>query len=94
MPYVKGRLLTPDEAIKAGYCPECGFDFRTGSASGHRITHWRAEPPKGAVGDEARRRMKLYDEYLAAQAAAAAKPAPERQPAPLRQPQGSQGGAD
>lgn len=68
MPIVDGKIISPDEALARHRCPECGADFKTVSAQGHRQRHWRSQPPNGPDGDEGRRRMKLYDEYLAVQA--------------------------
>jgi hypothetical protein len=78
MPLVHGQEVTPDDAIASAFCPECGHDLTLGNPAAHRKTHWMAPPPADASGDEARRRMGLYDEYLKAHAEqpAAAAPAP------------------
>jgi hypothetical protein len=64
MPLVHGQEATPDDAMASGFCPECGKDLTVGNPAAHRRTHWMAAPPADASGDEARRRMTLYDAYL------------------------------
>jgi hypothetical protein len=75
MPLVKAQLVTPDEAVAHGFCPECGKDLTEGNPAAHRLSHWMKAPPEDQSGDEARRRMVLYDSYLKAQFAKAAEPA-------------------
>lgn len=67
MPIVDGKIISPDDALAQNRCPECGVDFKRVSARGHRQRHWRAQPPNGPDGEEGRRRIALYDGYLAAQ---------------------------
>jgi hypothetical protein len=71
MPLVKGQLETPDDAIAHGFCPECGKDLAEGNPAAHRRTHWMAPPPADESGDEARRRMALFDGYVKGQEAKA-----------------------
>jgi hypothetical protein len=64
MPLVNGKNVTPDEAIAQGRCPECGDDFKATNPIAHRKSHWKTAPPPNADGDEARRRMALFDKYI------------------------------
>lgn len=65
MPLVAGKLATPDEAIAKDLCPECGADLTKESPIAHRNTHWKASPPQGPRGNEARHRMELLDDFIA-----------------------------
>lgn len=64
MPLINGHEYSPDEALAAHYCPECGADFSKVNAHGHRRTHWVKPPPADPQHDESRRRIALYDGYL------------------------------
>lgn len=65
MPLVNAKLLTPEEAISANRCPECGGDLTASSPIGHRNAHWRTQPPAGVDGDEGRKRIALLDQFIA-----------------------------
>ena len=65
MPLKDGKLITPDEAIAANCCPECGGDLTDSSPIGHRNAHWRTQPPAGIDGDEGRKRIALLDQFIA-----------------------------
>jgi hypothetical protein len=87
MPLVDGKTITPDDAIAQNRCPECGDDLKASNPIAHRKSHWKAPPPPNADGDEARRRIALFDKYIVdnnvrtsnmpKQAAPAAEPKPE-----------------
>lgn len=64
MPIVDGKILTPDEAIAANRCPECGADLTKVNPIAELNSHWHVEPPKGHRGDEARRREKLLTDFI------------------------------
>jgi len=64
MPMVKGKLLTPDEAIEQDLCPECGVSLLDQNPIGHRNTHWLTQPRNDKRGTEALRRIALFDEYI------------------------------
>jgi hypothetical protein len=64
MPIINGVEYTPEEAIAANYCPETGVDLTKVNPAAHRKSLWLAPPPLDDRGDEARRRMALYDKYL------------------------------
>ena len=86
MPIINGHEYTPDAAIAADYCPECGADFLKVNARAHRLSHWRAKPPNSDDGDEARRRMALYDAYLHSHPQQAAATAPPKLRAGVKAP--------
>jgi hypothetical protein len=65
MPIVKGKYMKPDDAIAAGLCPECGDDLGKSNPIAHSKSHWKTYPPPGRDGDEARRRMKLLQDFIA-----------------------------
>jgi hypothetical protein len=64
MPLVKGQDMTPDAAIAAGLCPECGQDLKASNPIAHRRSHWKVQPPLDRRGNEARRRMALLDKFI------------------------------
>lgn len=66
MPLVDGKLMTPEEAIAAHRCPECGRDLKTTNAIAERNAHWRVRPNNDADGKEGLRRMKMLDDYIKA----------------------------
>ena len=85
MPMVKGKLLTPDEAIEQDLCPECGASLLDANPIGHRNTHWFTQPRADRKGAEALRRIALFDEYIQRNNVStsnmpAAQPAPKAQP--------------
>jgi hypothetical protein len=65
MPLVDGKLMTPDDAIAADRCPECGRDLKTTNPIAERNSHWRVRPNNDADGIEGLRRMKMLDDYIA-----------------------------
>jgi hypothetical protein len=65
MPLVNGKVMSPDDAMAAGRCPECGVDLRESNPIAHRRSHWKRQPPWGVDGDEARRRMVMFDKFIA-----------------------------
>lgn len=65
MPLHEAKLITPDEAISQGLCPECAANLRKVNPIAHRREHWRAAPPRGHYGDEGRRRMAMFDKFIA-----------------------------
>lgn len=47
-----------------GLCPECGQDLTKSNPIAHRASHWKKAPPHDKRGDEARRRMALFDKFI------------------------------
>lgn len=64
MPLHEGTEITPDDAISQGLCPECAADLKKVNPIAHRREHWTAPPPRGHYGDEARRRIKMFDDFI------------------------------
>lgn len=87
MPLVNGKLITPDAAIAQGRCPECGDDLTKSNPIAHFKSHWKTAPPVGRNGDEARRRIVLFQKFIAdnkVRTSNMPKPAPEpAKPAPI-----------
>lgn len=65
MPIVDGHNITPDDALKAGRCPECGKLLAEVSAEFHVAEHWPMPIPRDARHLEAERRKALLTEALA-----------------------------
>jgi hypothetical protein len=66
MPLIDGKLVSPDDAMKAGRCPECGADLRVVNPIAHRRSHWQRMPNADRLGEEGLRRMAMFDEFIAA----------------------------
>jgi|GEM_PF-2193542 len=64
MPLVKGKLMSPDDAMAAGLCPECGDDLREQNPIAHRASHWQTRPKEDADGAEGLRRMRMFDKWI------------------------------
>jgi hypothetical protein len=64
MPLVNGELISPDDAMAKGLCPECGDDLRTQNPIAHRRSHWYTRPRDDMDGAEGLRRMKMFDEWI------------------------------
>jgi hypothetical protein len=64
MPYVDGKDLTPDEAMEANRCPECGVDLTKVNPIAELNSHWTKEPPNNRSGDEGRRRREMLREFI------------------------------
>ena len=61
-----GTQLTPDDAMAQSRCPECGVDLTKIHALSHFNTHWPAPLQDIREHEEARRRKKMFSEYLKA----------------------------
>jgi hypothetical protein len=64
MPLVDGQLMSPDDAIAANRCPECGKDLTQVNPIAHRKSHWHRMPNDDVDGQEGRRRMALLDDFI------------------------------
>jgi hypothetical protein len=64
MPFHKGKLITPDEAITQDLCPECAEDLTQVNPIGHFNRHWLTSPKKDKRGAEAARRITLMQEFI------------------------------
>jgi len=65
MPFVKGKKLTPDEAIVKSLCPECGKDLTTVNPIAEYNLHWPALPNNPSRKQvEAVRRAGLLQRYI------------------------------
>jgi hypothetical protein len=64
MPLVDGTDTTPDDAIAARRCPECGEDLTKVHARSHFATHWTGPIENSRRTEEARRRIELCRKYL------------------------------
>ena len=65
MPLVKGKDLTPDEAIAQNRCPECGIDLTKVNPIAELHSHWKTPPPLDSRGDEPRRRQAMLLKFIA-----------------------------
>lgn len=65
MPLIEGLEVSPDDALKAGKCPECGIDLTKVNPLAHRREHWEVVPRDDRAGQEAKRRIALFDKFLA-----------------------------
>jgi hypothetical protein len=65
MPLVKGKKLTPDEAIAQDCCPECGRDLKEVNPIAELASHWKTVPKNDSDGKEGLRRRKLLQDYIA-----------------------------
>lgn len=66
MPLVNGQYISPDDAIAKDLCPECGKDLKTVNPLAERRSHWYRMPNDDVDGAEGRRRIRLFDDYIAA----------------------------
>jgi hypothetical protein len=64
MPLIKGKVVTPDEAMAQGCCPECGVDLKTVNPIAERASHWKRRPNNDADGEEGLRRMAMLDDFI------------------------------
>jgi hypothetical protein len=64
MPYVNGKLITPDEAIAKGLCPETGVDLRTVNPIAQLNRLWQTAPKDDRRGAEALRRRELLQNFI------------------------------
>jgi hypothetical protein len=64
MPLVDGKLMTADDALAKGLCPECGHDFKLENPIAHLNTHWKAPIPLDKRGDKARLRMAMLQKHV------------------------------
>lgn len=64
MPFVDGKMLTPDEAIAAARCPECGADLTKVNPIAELNSHWTAQPRDNRQGAEALRRQNLLKAFI------------------------------
>ena len=55
---------TPEEAIAADRCPECGKDFKKVNAVACLNAHWLKPGPDNIDGDEGRRRKAMLIKYI------------------------------
>jgi len=66
MPLKDGVEISPDDAIKQDLCPECGTDLTKIHPRSHFATHWTGPIREDRSTVEARRRIKLCNDYLEA----------------------------
>ena len=86
MPIVDGKMLTPDEAMAAGRCPECGVDLTKVNPIAELKSHWQTEPKDNRQGAEGLRRMLMLKQYINDHSAGTSnKPAGPIKPAPIAQ---------
>jgi hypothetical protein len=64
MPFYDEQDHTPDEALAAGRCPECGKDFAKINPMACLNDHWRVQPKNDRDGEEGLRRQDLLKEYI------------------------------
>ena len=92
MPLVNGKYETPDAAMAAGLCPECGQDLTKSNPIAHFKSHWTTTPPRDSRGKEATRRMAMFQDFITKNKVrtsnmpapkAPAAPVAEAKPAPL-----------
>jgi len=76
MPLVKGKLVTPEAALAAGLCPECGDSFKDADPVAHENMHWKAPVPVDKRGDKTRARQAMLAKYIAEKKPATQGPAP------------------
>src|SRR5580704_12613889 len=62
MPIVKGKPMSPDEAMLLGLCPECGAPVTPRTALNHARSHWN--PAVIDPASEARRRYDLLAAFV------------------------------
>ena len=65
MPLIDGKLVTADEALSQGRCPECAVDLTKVNPIAERRSHWKTYPTPNRQGLEALRRMALLDDFIA-----------------------------
>lgn len=65
MPLSGDDIISAEDAIAKGLCPECGHDFKVENALAHLNSHWTAPIPPDKRGDEPRRRRALLQKYIA-----------------------------
>ncbi|MGA7885879.1 MAG: hypothetical protein WCA44_09060 [Acidobacteriaceae bacterium] len=65
MPLVDGKLMSAQDALAKGLCPECGADFKTENAIAHLNSHWQGFIPVDKRGDKARQRQAMLQKYVA-----------------------------
>ena len=63
MPYINGKLKTPDELIALGRCPETGIPLKGVHIEHHIARTWVTQPNADPSGDEPRRRIAMLREY-------------------------------
>jgi hypothetical protein len=59
VPNVDGELVSPDDVIRRGLCPECGKRLDIKSARHHAEDHWGIDPNSNRLSEEGRRRFNL-----------------------------------
>lgn len=64
MPYVNGVEMTPDEAMAANCCPECGRDLTKVNPISELNSHWKAYPVNNRDGEEALRRRAMLVDFI------------------------------
>jgi hypothetical protein len=67
MPMVDGELVSPDDAIRRGMCPECGVALRSEAARSHAESHWGPHADDTRLSNEARRRFNLILDFARAE---------------------------
>lgn len=85
MPLVHDKLITPEDALKQGLCPECGRDLKLSNPIAELASHWKSEPPLNKSGDKARERSAMLRQFITdnkIRTSNQPKPAPA-EPAPL-----------
>jgi hypothetical protein len=64
MPMVDGKQVTPDEAMAAKHCPECGADLTKVNAVAELRSHWHIAPRDDRQGKEGLRRRAMLAKYI------------------------------
>jgi len=64
MPLVDGEMMSPEDAMAANLCPECGRDLRKVNPVAHRKSHWHRRPNDDVDGQEGLKRMKMLDDFI------------------------------
>ena len=68
MPIVNGENISPDAALRAARCPECGKKLSEVSQKFHAAEHWPMPIPHDSRHAEAARRRDLLTSALEAEA--------------------------
>lgn len=66
MPIVNGTVMSPDDAIAAGLCPETGIPLAGVNIADHIRRTWQSAIDPGPPGDEPRRRIKMLKDWTKA----------------------------
>jgi hypothetical protein len=64
MPLVDGKVVSPDAALEAGHCPECGADLKVHNPVAELNRHWTTVPKDDRRGAEAVRRRNMLLAFI------------------------------